>query len=106
MKFNELEFFEYRDSDGKMKIFRLLQQIQGRWRSIGMQLEIETAVLNGFEKKHRGEVLDMLLEVFQYWSGEGLDKYPYTWGSVVKMLEVVQLKNIGKKLEKALSNRV
>ena len=89
-----------------MKIFRLMQQIQGSWRSIGTQLEIETAVLNGFEKKHRGEVLDMLLEVFHYWSVEGLDKYPYTWGSVVKMLEVVQLKNIGKKLEKTLSNRV
>lgn len=102
----ELEFFKYRDSDGEMKRFRLLQQIQQKCRAIGTQLGIGKASLDSYVRKHPGEAIDLCLEVFDYWSMEGSEEYPYNWGSIVTMLEDVQMTGIGKKLKKALSSKV
>jgi hypothetical protein len=101
----ELEFFKYRDSNGDVKKFRPLQLIQQKCREIGTQLGINKATLSGYERRHSGEPIDLCLEVFNYWSASGSDDYPYTWGSIVEMLEDVQLKGIATKLENALSSK-
>ena len=102
----ELEFFKYRDSNGDAKKFRLLQLIQQKCREIGTQLDMNKATLSAYEKKYAGDPIDVCLEVFHYWSASGSDDHPYTWGSIVEMLEDVELKGIATKLKDALNKKL
>lgn len=103
----DLELIKYKDSkEGKTLNFRLLQEIQKNCRAIGIRLGINKQSLDGYGKKHHHDPIEVCLEVFHYWSTAGVDKYPYTWGSIMILLEDVQLKGIANKLKKALKNKV
>lgn len=105
-KERELELIKYKDSKEGKKSFRLLQEIQKSCKTIGTQLGIGKPSLDGYEKTHDKDPIEMCLQVFYFWSTAGLDDYPYTWGSIVEMLKDVQLNGIAKKLKKALDNKV
>ena len=102
----DLGFFKYRDSNGEVKTFRLLQMIQGKCRAIGFQLGLTNTILKGYDKTNSGDPIGFCLEVFDYWSAEGSAAYPFTWGAVVTMLEDIQQAGHAKKLKKALSKKL
>lgn len=103
----DLDLIKYKDSKGEKTLnFRLLQEIQLNYRAIGTQLGIKKQSLVAYEKKHDYDPIEVCLEIFHFWSTAGLDKYPYNWGSIMILLEDVQMKGIAKKLRKALENRV
>lgn len=101
----DLELIKYTE-EGKTLNFRLLQEIQHKCKAIGIQLRINKQSLERYEKKHDHDPIEVCLEVFHFWSTAGLDRYSYTWGSIMTLLEDVEMKGIAERLKKALDNRV
>ena len=104
---DELLLIKYKEAGGKgKKEYRLLQNIQMKWKDIGRRLGIGSAVLTGYESRHRGDIVEQCQEVFSHWRNAGAENYPFTWNGVLKILRDVEMGKVADRLEKALSNRV
>ena len=97
-----IQLVKYTGSDGQPKEFRLLENIQGKWKDIGTLMRIENATLNNFEHKHRGESKEQCRDVLQTWREQGSEKYPVTWSGLLEVLKDVQLKEVSRELEEVL----
>ena len=58
-----------------------------KWYEVGIVLDIEVSVLNGFEAQTNDQVR-LFVMVFDHW--EKVQKVPYTWYTIIGVLEEVQ----------------
>ena len=97
-----IQLVKYTGSDGQLKKFHLLENIQGKWRDIGTLMKIKNATLNMFEHKHQGDLKEQCRDVLQIWREEGSEKYPVTWSGLLEVLKDVQLTEVSRELEEVL----
>lgn len=93
---------KYTKSDGQMKEFRLLQNVQRHWEDIGILVGIHPNTLKSFQLQRGNNLEKQCQDVFQTWLEQGLKKYPVTWNGLLEVLKDVQLNEISRELEKVL----
>ena len=94
-----ITLIRYRKDDEEAE-FRLLQEIQEKWYNIGLELLHSSAHI----ESHKDE--EKCRDVLTRWLERGSDEYPVEWGSLVKVLQKVQLKEVAKRLREALNNKI
>ena len=62
-------------------------KIPGKWRDIGLQLELEPGVLDGIALISPGDINHCYSNVFTRWKNLNSTTHPYTWSTVVQALE-------------------
>ena len=62
-------------------------ETQGKWRDVGLQLGIDHGVLDGIASISPGDINHCYSNVFTRWKNQNLSKHPYTWSTVVQVLE-------------------
>jgi len=97
-----MHLLKYRDRDGRLKDFRLLEKIQVHWKDMGILMGIENATLEKFEHKWRGDLKEQCRDVFQTWLTHGSEKYSVKWSGILELLEDVRLREISYQLEEVL----
>ena len=97
-----MHLIKYASSDGQIKEFRLLRNVQRHWEAIGILLGIHLHTLRGFELKRDNDLEKQCQDVLQTWLERGSEKYPVSWSGMLKVLEDVELKEISRKLQEAL----
>ena len=90
----------YQAHDGEAE-FRLLQEIQSRWYDIGLELSVP---VNTIDSRKTGE--EKCRDVLRMWLENGSPQYPVKWGSLVKVLQKVQMRAVAYELRSALDNQI
>jgi len=80
--------------------FRLLQEIQEKWKNIGLEL-LDSVHIESHKTNE-----EKCWDVLETWLKRSSDEYPVEWGSLVKVLQKVQLKEVAKQLSEALNNQI
>ena len=90
----------YQAHDGEAE-FRLLQEIQSRWYDIGLELSVP---VNTIDSRKTGE--EKCRDVLRMWLENGSPQYPVEWGSLVKVLQKVQMRAVAYELRSVLDNQM
>ena len=62
-------------------------EIPGKWRDIGLQLGLDQRVLEGIATASSGDTNNCYSNVFIRWKSHNLPTHPYTWSTVLQVLE-------------------
>ena len=62
-------------------------KIPGKWRDVGLRLELEPGVLDGIALISPGDINHCYSNVFTRWKNLNSTTNPYTWSTVVQALE-------------------
>ena len=95
-----ITLIKYRKGNGEAD-FRLLQKIQRKWHDIGLEL-LRTPV---HIESHKTDE-EKCREVLTKWLERGSDEYPVEWGSLVKVLQNVEMNEVAEELREALNNQI
>ena len=75
-------------------------KIPGKWRDVGLRLELDQGVLDGIALTNQGNTNHCHSDVFTRWKNLNSTTHPYTWSTVVQALES---ETVGEKL---LANKI
>lgn len=73
-------------------------KIPSRWRSIGIQLGVDTPILDAIASISPGDLNKCFESVFTRWKEQEKEEYPYTWLTIV---ETLQLPAVGENIRLA-----
>jgi len=62
-------------------------KIPGKWQDVGLQLGIDKGILDGIVIISPGNNNHIYANVFTRWKNQKLATHPYTWSTVVHVLE-------------------
>ena len=79
------------------------RKIPTKWYQVGVLLDIETATLDAFAEKTKGQVR-LWIMVFDQWKRE--QNVPYTWETIISILDTLGEKNTATELETWLDEDV
>ena len=86
------------------KVSELMEEVAAKaldqWPNIGIMLDIEQHVLNGFKYQYHSEPRECYSAVFNHWRIN--TPLPYTWATIVEVLEseVVQRNDLAAKIRR------
>jgi len=63
-------------------------KIPSRWRSMGIQLGVDTPILDAIASISQGEPNKCFELVFTHWEKQKKERYPYTWLTIVETLQL------------------
>ena len=89
----------YQTHDRKAQ-FRLLEKIQSKWKYIALQLSVPVDTVDGRNDE------DKCWDVMTKWLQRGSLRYEVNWGSLVEVLQKIQMKTVADELKKALDNQI
>ena len=99
-----LQLIKWKDGEGEIHRFHLIDMIANKWRSIGQTLGIKPAQLAGISKQYMENATDCCRDVLGRWLDNPPSDYPVTWDGLVELLRDVQLSQVADELESALRN--
>ena len=89
----------YTDSRRQKETFNFISEAQNDCDDLGIQLDINPTIIEGFE----GKPSDICREILQRWINQGGEKV--TWGRLLEALDrVQQLGRVAKRLREALDS--
>ena len=83
---------------------RVIQEAQGEWYDIGIELGLSPPELNNIQSICQGNK-KQCCEMFTLWLQKGSEEYGTTWYGLVKVLQNVQLKPLAESVVYALNNK-
>ena len=97
---------KYTDDNGKEQYYRLIDEVFPKWKEFGQQIGITESDLIGIEVDSYDEE-ECWEKVMQRWlDGQGMNKYPYFWDGVYKLLMDTSCGEIIDDLKIAVTNAV
>ena len=72
---------------GEEQEYRLIEKIQNECPQLGTQLGIEKTVIDGFDKKHLGDVKRICEDILHTWMQQGDD---VTWNILLNALQDIR----------------
>ena len=87
------------------KELRIIQEAQGEWYDIGIELGLSPPELNTMQSMCLINKKERCRKVFTSWLRNGSEKYDTTWYGLVKVLQDVQLKTLAGSVVYALNKR-
>ena len=89
---------------GQKKQLRIKKSICNQWKDIGALLEIPPSSLMAWESTYNRNPLECIEAVMNHWFENPTDDYPVSWEGLKNLLQAVELCEVAKRLEQALSN--
>ena len=77
----------------------VIKRIPARWHTFGVNLDIDIAILNGFNKTNSEECFT---DVYKTWKAN--TKRPFTWRTVLTVLKDMDEKSLMHEIEHLLDN--
>ena len=99
-----LQLIKWKDGQGKIQRFYLMDMIGSKWRSIGQQLGLHPSQLDGLSTEHRDNATECCRAVLGKWLENPPSEYPVTWDGLMELLDDCQLSQVAIKLKAALSD--
>ena len=100
-----LTLLKWRDSEGKLQRFYLVNKVSSRWMTFGYRFDREPDELEALEDEYSRNAKRCWCKVMQLWLGEGgTSEYPTTWEGMVVVLEDVEFSSVARELERALDS--
>ena len=62
-------------------------EIPCKWRAVGLQLGVSQGVLDGIAASRPEDINNRFSDVFTKWKNQNLPAHPYTWSTVVQVLQ-------------------
>ena len=97
---SSLTLIEWQSQEGKKQL-RIKQSISNKWKEVGTLLEIDRALLDGWEKQYLHDSLECCSVVLNYWLNNPCKSYPCTWDGVCRLLDNVQFGQVAEELRSA-----
>ena len=95
----------YKDSDGCIKIFRLIRRVQRQWRKIAKcLLQISDNAVRLLEKTYNKypDEFDICMHIFRDWLANKSGEHPRTWGELIRVLKEIEMSKIAGDIDHAL----
>jgi len=93
-----ITLIKYQAQNGKTE-FRLLQNIQCKWHTIGTLLNVPVHTIDSHKSNE-----EKCQEVVRMWLERGSREYPVEWDSLIKVLNDVEMRTVAEDLREALDN--
>lgn len=107
MNMNTLTFFKWKNEHGQLQEFRLVDRVSNKWKQIGIRLDIDTNILDGWGQKYLLDSGSCWMAVMKDWMDRGgTPAYPATWEGVYLLLNDIQSGGIGDDLKKAVKSAI
>ena len=97
---SSLTLIEWQNQEG-LKRLRIKQSISNKWYEVGILLEIDPALLEGWKTQYGRDSLECCNAVFRHWLNNPCKSYPCTWDSVCRLLDNVQLGELAEQVKRA-----
>jgi hypothetical protein len=88
---------------GETKRFYLMEEIDTKWRDIGLLLGLSLTQLESIEIEYRDKPTECCRAVLGKWLENPPDEYPITWNGLIDLLEDCKLTQAVKELKSVLS---
>ena len=99
---SSLTLIEWQNRKGEKELLRIKQSICSKWREVGILLQIDPSLLDGWEKQYIRDSVECCNAVLSYWLNNPCDSYPCTWDGVCRLLDHAQFGQIAAELKEAL----
>ena len=80
-------------------MIHVAHKIPTKWHAVGIQLHIKNSTLESFEKQ-TNDPSRLYPKVFDQWERE--QNVPYTWNTIIKVLDVIDEKKTATEIRKWL----
>lgn len=91
---------EWQSEEGKKEL-RIIQSISYKWYDIGIFLEIDSALLKGWQKQYSHDCMECCRTVLEHWLNNPCKSYPHTWDGVCRLLDNVQFGELAEQVRRA-----
>ena len=100
-----LTLIRWRDDQGRIQRFYLMDNISYKWRIIGELLGLPFPKLESIAMEHRDKPENCCRSVLGQWLDNPSPRYPATWQGLLELLEDGKLGEIATQLRTALENK-
>ena len=100
-----LTLIRWRDGQGRIRRFYLMDNISYKWRIIGELLGLPFPKLESIAMEHRDKPENCCRSVLGQWLDNPPPRYPTTWQGLLELLEDGKLGEIATQLRTALENK-
>ena len=97
-----LMLIKWKDEQGQIHRFYLMDKIENKWRDIGQVLGNSIPQLDDVSTKHRGNSRECCRAVLGRWLTNPPPDYPATWNGLIELLEDCELRHVATELKTAL----
>ena len=100
-----LILIKWKDSQGQVQKFRLINRVSAGWRNFGLILGHDTNLLDGWEDECRNKADRCWCKVMEHWLTEKDEAhYPTTWKGLFTLLEDAEYCEVAIELHNALAS--
>ena len=100
--FSNLGLFQWKNSEGKLVEFRLIEHVSAKWKEMGRLLDMSNDELDGISRKTLNDNAESCWSVFSRWIGSNHVSYPPTWTGLLQLLRGVRKERIAEEMKTAL----
>ena len=100
-----LTLIRWRDDQGRIQRFYLMDNISYKWRIIGELLGLPFPKLESIAMEHHDKPENCCRSVLGQWLDNPPPRYPTTWQGLLELLEDGKLGEIATQLRTALENK-
>lgn len=95
-----LSLIEWQSQEGKKQL-QIKQTISSKWKEVGILLEIDHSLLDGWERQYMRDSQECCNAVLNHWLNNPCKSYPCTWDGVCHLLDNVQFGEIAAQVRSA-----
>lgn len=99
-----LHLIKWKDENGQIQTFRLVDHVSATWHIFGLLLELSQNQLNTWEEFYRGDANMCWARVMEYWlTCQSSDSnYPVTWEGLYTLLNDAEYSQVAVDLRRAV----
>lgn len=95
-----LSLIEWQSQEGKKQL-QIKQTISSKWKEVGILLEIDHSLLDGWERQYMRDSQECCNAVLNHWLNNPCKSYPCTWDGVCHLLDNAQFGEIAAQVRSA-----